>query len=60
MELPDGYHDASIDVQMEILEGKTSEELAGEIADALGMESPRSGQLNKTHKARILIALHEQ
>ena len=59
LELPMGFDDAPKTVQVEVLESKRSRELAAEIADELGLEEPRSGQLSKQHKALILLQLRD-
>jgi transcriptional regulator GlxA family with amidase domain len=56
-DLPDGFEDASTDMQKHILKSYQSEELAAEIASELGMDEPRSGQLTKRHKVAILLTL---
>jgi len=56
-DLPNGFNDATKEVQMEILSARRSADLAEGIAAELGMEAPRTGQLNKQHKAAILLAL---
>ena len=59
IDLPDGFDEASTDVQIELLTAKRGSELAGAIADELDMDVPRSSQLNKEHKAAILLALRD-
>jgi len=58
-DLPNGFDDASTDVQQQILETYRSSELTAEIAAELGIDAPRSGQLGKDHKAAILLALRQ-
>ena len=59
LDLPLGFDDAPVPVQMEVLESKRSVELAAAIADELRMDSPRAGALNKRHKAAILLELRD-
>ena len=57
LDLPAGFEDAPTAVQQEILENRASEDLVKEIADLVGEDEPRSGQLSKNHKAAVILAL---
>lgn len=57
LELPDGFDDASADVQQALLESYRSEQLVSAIRDELGTTGRDSPALSKSNKAAVLIAL---
>jgi len=57
IDTPPGFDDAPATVQRAVLENEQSADLAEAIADELSMDPPRGQQLNKEHKAAILLRL---
>lgn len=56
-DLPDDFNEASDEMMVEFLKRLRGDELATMICEEVGIDSPRSAQLNKDQKAAILLEL---